>query len=72
MLWSIVSNAAERSSNVRAIAFPESIEATMSFRSAVSVKYNLLKADLLTLENPSLLKPGPLVQLRSCYVIGKV
>ena len=31
MVWSMVSNAAERSNNVRATALPESIEAAMSF-----------------------------------------
>ena len=45
MLWSIVSNAAERSSNVRATALPEYIEAAMSLwilRRAVSVECGLL------------------------------
>ena len=45
MVWSTVSNAAERSNNVRATALPQSIEAAMSFwilSSAVSVECNLL------------------------------
>ena len=56
MLWSILSNAAERSNNVRATALLESLQAAMSFgilRSAVSVKCNLLYADWLKLESPS-------------------
>ena len=45
MSWSIVSNAAERSSNVSATALPESIEAAMPFwifRGADSVEWGLL------------------------------